>query len=597
MTPEEEAALQRDYYAQHVVPATPAAPAPDAPPMYDYWAGQRDVSAPAPPPPPAPAGFFERGYAEQKALEPAEPAPYRSPLDSSRDRVGKPRDIGEGVSDPPGAPPPEQGPALGPVQTPIGPPRTLEPDKTAGATDGSSRAASYYGGGSSGPSEYSRAVAGLRGTYDVDKGATQAQADAERARADAVAVGSAALAQQKIDDQEIQQMEAQNAAKTFADYSAETQRQIDDVRAKRIDTGRAYGGEGGAIAAAIGGALGGLYQGLNKLEKNPFIEQMNKTIDRDIAAQEHDIRTQKEGIGERKGLLREMQATYKDEALAKAQARNLYYEGAKEAIAAQAATFDSPTIQARADQAISALTREQSKIDIQEAMRKAAAAQAAASAAEARRRWELEYRLKLDEHTRKWAETGIEAEKKLGERADKDAVRFVGTGKDEKGNPTGHLAADADDRKEQVKARKAGERLIQKIDEVLAIRAEQGTGGRFAEQAVHGIYNTKANNRLKVLKSDLITDAGQAKGLGALSESDRQLLDDQYSDLNTVGSSADERLIQIRSTLRAGLDRDAEQSSGARAVKATQGGRERVEITGGYRAPINPIVTPRAPPK
>jgi hypothetical protein len=284
------------------------------------------------------------------------------------------------------------------------------------------------GGKPAGPSEYSRGMAGLRGTYDKDKVATQEEADAQVARANVNAVGAAALAQQKIDDQLAQQVEAADAARRFGDYSAETQKQIDDVRAQKFNPNERYADTGSALMAIVGGVLGGMYQGLNKLEKNPFIEQMNKNLDRDFAVFESNLRTQKEGIGERRHLLAEMRATYKDEATAKLQAKNLYYEGAKEAIAAQAAGFDSPTIQARADQAINALSREQSKLDIQEALRKAAMAAAAAAAAEARRERDFKHRLELDEHARKWADTQISADKtrREGGKEHKAAVAHVG---------------------------------------------------------------------------------------------------------------------------------------------------------------------------
>ncbi len=287
------------------------------------------------------------------------------------------------------------------------------------------------GGVPRGPSALDRATASLRGTYDLDKEALARGTEAERARADVNAVGAAAIAQQKIDDQAIQQMEAETAAKRFADYSAETQRQIDDVRAQKFNPNERYADTGSALMAIIGGALGGLYQGLNKTEKNPFVEQMNKNIDVDFRAFEMNQRTQKEALGDRRHLLAEMRSTYKDKALADLQARNLYYEGAKEAIAAAAAGYDSPTIKARGDQAINAMTREQSKLDIHTAMQKAAAAMAAAAAADARAERAWKHKLELDERNRKWAETGISAEKlnvehgkeaRTNERADRKEI-------------------------------------------------------------------------------------------------------------------------------------------------------------------------------
>ena len=458
-----------------------------------------------------------------------------------------------------------------------------------------STGAGYWGNAKPVPSEYDKASADMRATYDADKGATRAERDAEMARAEAVAVGSAALAQQKIDDQEIQAFEAQNAARHFADYSAETQRQIDEVRAKRLNPNERYADSGSAAMAVIGGVLGGLYQGLNHMEKNPFIEQMNKTFEHDLAVQEKNLSTQKEGIGERRHLLAEMRATYKDEALAKLQAKNLYYEGAKEAIAAEAAGYDSPTIQARADQAINALSREQSKLDINSALRKAAAAQAATAAAEARRQRDFDNRLKLDEHSRKWAEAGIEAEKKLGEKGSNDVARFVGTGTDEKGNPIGYLERNAEQGGKRADAAAAAQKLIDQIDRVKAIRAKQGWTGRVASEAVHGIYDTEAANELAVLESDMTTTSAQAAHLGALSESDRGLMRVKFRDLNSPGAGADERLDEIRRIAQNGIDAEAKRASGARATKVVENGRERVILQGSHTAPTNPLSGPRTP--
>lgn len=412
----------------------------DAGPSYDYWQGTRDVSAERTPPP--------TGEDPNPIFSSAVTGPSKDPIVGYNQGLFGPVPI-YGKASPPSGPAPSPGPApTGPTSDASIPPplpsrgeegegrvssttlgtAPVKPPTASAKADPVAKAQAYYGGGApSGPSELSRGMKGLRGTYDLDKEAIARGTEAERARAEAVAVGSAALAQQKIDDQAIQQMEAQHAAQTFADYSAETQRQIDDVRTKKLNPNERYADSGSALLAIVGGVLGGLYQGLNHQEKNPFVEQMNETFRQDLAVQEKNLQTQKEGIGERRHLLAEMRGTYKDKALADLQARNLYYEGAKEAITAEAAGYDSPTIQARADQAINALSREQSKLDIQEAMRKAAAAQAAAAAAEARRKWQMEYDLKRDTHTREWAETGIKAaaagnKRRDDERADRKEI-------------------------------------------------------------------------------------------------------------------------------------------------------------------------------
>ncbi len=608
---------------------------PDEQARIDAYYGGAGLSSPAaaPPPPPGdPSAYFgppspqvdsgplypSGSYADAGPPPPAAPAPH--PFSWNAPGFENKAPSGGAVlgRTEPGPAPPPVAPSGG-SPSPFargGAPSDLEPSVPAappGAANDAAKALAQYGGvggpakpkvigggghgGPRGPSDYEKGVAGLRSTYGDDKGALQRGAAAEEARADTIAEGAGQIARTKQDDEAIQRVEAANAAQTFADYSAETQKQIDDVRSKTIDPNRAYSDTGSKVTAVLGGLLGGLYQGLNHLSNNPFIDQMNKVIDRDIAAQETDLRTKKESIGERKGLLAEMRATYKDEALAKIQARNLYYEGAKEELMAQAAQYDSPAIQARADQAITAMTREQTKLDINEAIRKAAAAQAASAAAEHRRQIDFENALKRQHAQNETVTANANAQKTLSEGGKDENARFVGTGKDAQGNPTGYLERNVDTAKERETSMGAAQKLLKQIDRVQAIRREQGAAGRAASEAVHGIYDTKAANELAVLESDMTTTSAQAAHLGALSESDRGLLTAKFRNLNSPGGGADERLDELRRITQAGLDAEAESASGARATKVVSGGREQIVPHGTSNALNNQRTVAREPVK
>lgn len=538
-----------------------------------------------------------------------ESAPIR-PVGAQLSQVGSPPPGRAVLGAPPSAPvpvtdlgeigEPAPGPsfARGPAQPDTAPPPGASPEAARAA-----QALAYYGGaggkpksgggaggarGPAGPSEYEKGIKALRGTYDEDKAATQRGSDAEKARADLIAAGAADIARQKQDDQAIQQLEAANAAKHFEDYSAETQRQIDDVRAKRIEPNRAYADTGNAVLAAIGGALGGLYQGLNKMTSNPFIDQMNKNIDRDIAAQEADLRTQKEGIAERKGLLAEMRATYKDKALADLQARNLYYEGAKEELAAQAAQYDSPAIQSRADQAISAISREQAKLDINEAIRKAAAAQAAATAAEHRRQVDFENALKLQHAQNETLTAGAQAAKDL--RA----------GNEKTDEQTAHLGAELS-KPELVEAKKTIDDLKKKLinpqtGQIDGTRGIPGVGpgadarerlaprptGISALRPDDWIANAAAGlndeervgrlewKRLAFAYRHAVTGAGG-------SDEEAKKIDDAFSGANTPAEQAaavriaDAALAERESRIRAGAPREAVQKYDARLNAEREG--------------------------
>lgn len=316
-----------------------------------------DFSAPPPPPPvapdPGPASgpppAIPASFAPPEVLEsrpPPPPAPLMSVMPPPREPVSFER-----------APPPATPSTPKPVQ----------------------RVAS-------GPSDafgVEAARRGLRGTFEGDKEALSANANAEKGRAVVLANGASQIAREKEEDAAIQRLETEEAAKHFKGYSDETQRQIDAVKSTQIGS-RLYQDGGSKALAIIGGIFGGMFQGLNHTASNPFIDQMNKNIDRDIALQEKNLDNRKQAVAERRGVLADMRNSFKDEQLAKLQARNLYYEAFKDQIASEAAQYDSPVIQAKADMAITAVSREQAKLDLEGAIKKASDARAAAAAQLAR---------------------------------------------------------------------------------------------------------------------------------------------------------------------------------------------------------------------
>jgi hypothetical protein len=461
------------------------------------------------------------------------------------------------------------------------------------------------GGGPRGPSPYDKANTALRGTYDEDKSALQRGASAEQTRADLLATGAADIAQRKMNDESLQQLEAADAAQHFKDYSAETQRQIDDVKSKVIEPNRAYSDTANTLVAIIGGAMGGIYQGLNHLTSNPFIDQMNKNIDREIDVQEKNLRTKKEGIGERKGLLAEMRATYKDESLAKLQARNLYYEGAKDELLARAAEYDSPAIKSRVDQAVTALSREQAKLDLNEAIRKASAAAAAAGAAERQRKADFEDRLKLQHMQNETLTANANASKavKEGGKDEADTVaRFVSTGKDKDGNPTGYLERNAEGATSAQGAREARAELRAELENALKIRAEAGTLGRTINrndpnQAVQ-LYTPEWQANIRQSQAKITALTNKASKLGTIDAGTLPLLHALVGDLETRGDGADVRLRGMLGELDRSENVAAATASGARVTKYVGAdGKEHVVAHGSANAPNNQKTVAREPVK
>jgi hypothetical protein len=143
---------------------------------------------------------------------------------------------------------------------------------------------------------------------------------------------------------------------------------------------------GMGLLAVIGGVVGGVYQGLTNGQENGFLRDLNRMIDRDIAAQERDMDNDTKHFGEKLNLISQQRAVWKDMQLAKMQTQNLYYEAAKENIAAEAARYDTPIYQARADEAIANIQRAQDEIKLKLAqqLQAQAAAAGARSAAQAK---------------------------------------------------------------------------------------------------------------------------------------------------------------------------------------------------------------------
>jgi hypothetical protein len=230
------------------------------------------------------------------------------------------------------------------------------------------------------------ARAGLMGTYDEQRESMRREATAREDSSMLLSEERKRMAREQEEDAAIARLEQEQAQESFDEQMGEVKRQLDDVKSKKIDPTRLMRDDGMALMSVLGGLLGGLYQGIHGLQSNPFLDQLNKQIDRDIAAQQAEIDNARTGVNDRMNLLSQQRAMFKDTALAKLQARNLYYEAAKESLAADAMAYEGRIEAERAEQGIALLSREQATLQtkIAEDAKKAAAAKAAAQAAHAR---------------------------------------------------------------------------------------------------------------------------------------------------------------------------------------------------------------------
>lgn len=238
------------------------------------------------------------------------------------------------------------------------------------------------GGGASAP--VNRDPYGILDSYRMQGEGIQMQTDAERERASRRGEMMATAARHREEDAKIAEAEAVEAERRFNEMQADAQKQLDAVREKKIDPDRLMKSDGMAFSAMIGGLFGGIYMGLNKLSSNPFIDDLNKRIDRDIAAQEKNIDHARAGAVDKMNLIRDQRAMWKDSQMAKLQARSLTYEAVAQKIDAEMAKYDDPISQARGAQAIAAIQREQGQVQkaLDEERRRLAMAGASAQMAD-----------------------------------------------------------------------------------------------------------------------------------------------------------------------------------------------------------------------
>ena len=105
------------------------------------------------------------------------------------------------------------------------------------------------------------------------------------------------------------------AAKHAQERVADLLTRADTINQTRIDpTGGVEGGR--AIAGILAAVIGGLVQGKTGSGRNAGMDELNKTIDRGIAAQQADLASQREGLNMRKSLYAQEFAVANDAAQA-----------------------------------------------------------------------------------------------------------------------------------------------------------------------------------------------------------------------------------------------------------------------------------------
>jgi hypothetical protein len=235
-------------------------------------------------------------------------------------------------------------------------------------------------------------------SYDTQSDATRSLGEHEAQKAQNIGLLQAEHARRRFEDSDLEAAHADIAGKRLDASILETQRQLDDVRAKKIQPlTNMNEGPATAMIGVIGGIMGGIYQWATKSEKNPFLEDMDRIIDRQIAIDEKNISNQRAALEGKMNLLQQQRAIYHDDQTARLAAKNLYYEGFKEQLAGESQQYDSPMYKDRAANAIAELSRGQGLLQKQLGEQLRSQAMAGASSALARQKEVIEaYRSTYD---------------------------------------------------------------------------------------------------------------------------------------------------------------------------------------------------------
>jgi hypothetical protein len=231
-------------------------------------------------------------------------------------------------------------------------------------------------------------------------------------------------------DADIKQRHAEIDMKAQEDAHEKTQALIgrnmelaDDIGRQKIDPTRLAKskGTGERISHVLGSALGGFLRGFQGGE-NKTLERFDHAVSQDIQAQLNEIDNKKAQLGARQNLVAQMIQETGDRRLGVLAARNLYYEAAKQKLAATDAQLGVPEITTAAKQTANVFQHQQDGMNAQIAaeayqqQQRAAAAAAAAQKAAEKAAWDrqmqlAELGLKRDQLTIEGIKAGKDAHK------------------------------------------------------------------------------------------------------------------------------------------------------------------------------------------
>lgn len=506
--------------------------------------------------------------------------------------------LGVGQAPPPPAPPPVEELQGAPMSPPVpasmpepagmsvAPPMTAavpapaEPPPQPAARP----AAPMQGGGMGVDARGARVL----GTYDAEKDAIQRKTEAEISRDQTVAQDRMVAEQQHRDGLADQAQADKEASDNFNREMSELRAERAKIAEMKVDPKRLMKSDPSlAVGAIIGGALGGFFQGMTGGRENQVLSMIERKIDKDVSEQERLINERKGANAASMTALSELRSKYKDERTASLQLKSLQLESIKSTIDARAQALGTDVARANADTLLAGIDRKQAELDRQmaEERKRAAAAAAAAKAAAAlrERQQNFENSLKLAELDTKRMEAGGKAAEKL----DKEAARFVATGQDKDGKPTGFLARSPEEAAKKEAKLRAINNMRGLINRALEVRANTGTVGRWLNrEGALGLWTPEWQNQIRSIKAGTDLTLKDVKEAGALDKGLQEVAGKFTGDLESRGSSGDESLREALRQLDAEEANTKQGAAGQVAAKTTdEAGNERVQRGRSYYAP------------
>jgi hypothetical protein len=344
--------------------------------------------------------------------------------------------------------------------------------------------------------EGDRGLAGRQG--DLDRSRAGEEADAAKARADALEHARIAHMAEQREDDERAQAQVARLEQARAEYAATT------VDPKRMWKDM---GAGNQAAAALFVGLGGFLEGYSGgAVKNRALDILERAVDRSIAAQESAMAKAGRAVDIERSVLSDMMRINGNRESARAMAKITMLEGLKAEADARAARYgtEQAAINAEAlkkglDDKIGVL-RDQWQVTAWTEQRQAAAA--ARSAAQAAERQAFERGVKLTELDQKQQQLDTErtkADAEAGKRGEENSYTWRGTL---------YRAPDAAAAAEIRKTVAAEEQLSGTTREILMLRGDGGA------------LDPAKRARLEQLGNDLITAAGVASNVGIVNPSE-----------------------------------------------------------------------------